>query len=147
MTVEIVSLGCWCDLDDSRPGSAWLAGTAGQTPESLNGVLDFRVEETATLSDGRRLTLTTDRGWSIRRHGAPEGDTPWAYLTAEDVEATARLVVQPDDAEETGEPHTWARLAESLQAQGVATTLERLKLLPYPVTFSRRLRERLPGAD
>ncbi|MCK9897278.1 hypothetical protein [Frankia sp. AgB32] len=146
MTVEVVGLGAWCDIDDSAPGSAWLTGGAGRPREPIGEALDFRVEEIAMLSDGRRLTLTSDRGWTSWLVGEPVGDTPWAHLTAEGVEETARTVVLPDDVEVTGETHTWARLAESLQDHGIEVTVETLKLLPYTFTFSQRLQERLPAA-
>ncbi len=63
MDVEVVGLGVWCDhvTEDQRredlAGSAW-------PPEEVEEAFHFCVEEFATLSDGRRLALIDDRGWS-----------------------------------------------------------------------------------
>lgn len=122
MGVEVVGLGAWCDYV-----------TAEQ----------FRVEEFATLSDGRRLTLSDDRGWSSQARGLAADDDPWAHLTVEEIEANVRNVVLPDDAEETGDEHPWACLTERLGALGVETTAEQLRRLPYEVILSERLRQRL----
>ncbi|WP_248827617.1 hypothetical protein [Frankia sp. Mgl5] len=104
--------------------------------------LHFRVEEFATLSDGRRLTLTDDRGWSSKRSGGGAA-TAWVGLTVEAVESAVRNVVLPDDAEETGELYSWTHLVERLRALGVETTLEELRRLPYEVILSQRLQARL----
>src|SRR5919202_6059849 len=79
--------------------------------ENFRPGLHFRIEEFATLSDGRRLVLTDDRGWgsSGPRGGGP--DDLWAYETVEAIESTVRNVVLPDDAEETGEEHPGRWLA------------------------------------
>ncbi len=136
-------MGAWCDTDEPRDG---LAGSSWSSEQSLGAssqTLHFRVEEFATLSDGRRLTLTNDRGWSSKRSGGGVATNAWVGLTVEEVESTVRNVVLPDDAEETGELYSWTRLVERLRALGVETTLEDLRRLPYNVILSRRLRARL----
>ena len=105
--------------------------------------LHFRVEEFATLSDGRRLVLTDDRGWGSSGPRGVGRDGLWAYETVETIESTVRNVVLPDDAEETGEEHPWTWLAERIRALGVETTPEELRQLPYDVVLSDRLRTRL----
>lgn len=65
--VQVVALGAWCD---------------NVTEDGLQ----FRVEEFATLSDGRRLTLSADRGWSGSRSGRLPGHDPWTDLSVEAIE-------------------------------------------------------------
>jgi len=124
--VQVVALGAWCDnvTDDGR----W-----------------FRVQEFASLSDGRRLTLSDDRGWGSTSSQGPSYDA-WTDLTVENVERDVRNVVLPDDAEETGDEHPWDLLAERLNVLGVEATPEQLRRIPYEVILSRRLQERLSPA-
>lgn len=157
-----MGLGAWCDYEtvdeyrDRMAGSAPPSEPAPEGEPAVPGVcppdqaaldafarqLNFRVEEFATLSDGRRLTLTDDRGWSISGPGSTADDL-WAYQTVESVETDVRNVLLPDDAEQTGDEHPWVWLAERLRAQGVEATPERLRRLPYNVILSERLRARL----
>lgn len=153
MELRVVGLGAWCDLvivdeyHGRSAGAARQSGGAAQSLEMFRQALHFRVEEFATLSDGRRLTLTDDLGWSSKMSGGRVDDDPWAHLTIETVMAAVRNVVLPDDAEETGESYSWARLAERLETLGVEATIEDLKGLPYDVTLSRRLHARLSQPD
>jgi hypothetical protein len=50
--------------------------------------------------------------------------------------------VLPDD-DDTQEEHPWGELVRLLQLQGVEATAEELRVVPYRVEFSERLRERL----
>ncbi|ABW13372.1 hypothetical protein Franean1_3983 [Parafrankia sp. EAN1pec] len=146
MGVEVVGVGAWCDTDEPRDGvagSTWSSEQVEQPLGASSQTLHFRVEEFATLSDGRRLTLTDDRGWSSKRSGGGAATDAWVGLTVEAVESAVRNVVLPDDAEETGELYSWTRLVERLRALGVETTLEELRRLPYEVILSRRLQVRL----
>ncbi len=170
MRTEVVGLGVWCDyvtVDEFRQSLADRAlanehveppATGGWMPfpnrfttadeieaevKNFRRGLHFRVEEFATLSDGRRLVLSTDRGWGGSMSGGRGPDDMWAYETVETIERTALNVVLPDDAEETGEDHPWEWLAERIRALGVETTPEELKRLPYDVELSQRLRARL----
>jgi hypothetical protein len=58
--VEVVGLGAWCDNlteDEYREelaGSAWPPEVMDQSLETFTQALHFRVEQFATLSDGRR---------------------------------------------------------------------------------------------
>lgn len=65
-------------------------------------------------------------------------------LTVEAVERDVRNVVLPDDAELTGDEHSWTLLAERLGAQGVEVTIEQLRRPPYDVILNQRLRACLP---
>lgn len=145
-------MGAWCDNlteDEYREelaGSAWPPEVMDQSLETFTQALHFRVEQFATLSDGRRLTPTDDRGWSSRGSGGSAADH-WAHLTVEAVETDVGNVVLPDDAEETEEEHPWPWLTERLGGLGVGTTPEELRGLPYEVILSRRLRARLSTSE
>jgi hypothetical protein len=150
--VEVMGLGAWCDIltedeyRDELAGSAWPPEEVEQSLETFREVLHFRVDEFATLSDGRRLTLA-DRGWSSRVSGGLAAEDQWSYMAVEQVEADVRNVVLPDDAEETGDEHPWAWLAARLGALGVETTPDELRRLPYDVILTRRLRARLSATE
>lgn len=105
--------------------------------------VSFAVVERATLSDGRTITLTDDRGWGT---SGPSADDPWAGLTADGIEQDVRNVVLPDDAEDTGDEHPWAWFASILRGHGVTTTADELRRLPYDVVLSDRLLARLDAA-
>ncbi len=130
MSTQVVRLGAWCDV---------------VTEDELG--VSFRVEEFAVLGDGRRLILHADRGFEVRSHrfGATPVD-PWTALTAEQLRTDVYTTVLPDDAEESGEEHAWGWLSALLRARGVVSPPEELRVLPYDVVFSERLRLRLmPG--
>jgi hypothetical protein len=172
MSTRVVGLGAWCDYETedeyrkyltepretAEEGEQTLPGwspypsvfmpIAEQVEEAIKDFrrgLHFRVEEFVTLSDGRRLILSTDRGWGQSMSGGRGPDEQWAYETVETIESTVLNVVLPDDAEETGEDHPWEWLAERILRLGVETTPEELRQLPYDVVLSDRLRARLTG--
>jgi NAD-dependent oxidoreductase involved in siderophore biosynthesis len=97
----------------------------------------------AVLTDGGSLPLLTDRGWSS---SGPA--TIWSTTSPEEIEATARTVVGPDEPPE-GRSHAdaeadhWAHLTEVLRRLGVTTTPSALRALPHTVVLSNRLRTRL----
>jgi Ni2+-binding GTPase involved in maturation of urease and hydrogenase len=64
------------------------------------------------------------------------------HLTLEHLERDVLTTVLPDD-DDTQEQHPWDVLAQLLHLQGVEATAEELRVLPYRVEFSERLRERL----
>lgn len=101
----------------------------------------------AELSDGRRVVLLDDRGWSASLSGA--GDVG-AYTTVEDVAEVARTVVGPDEPiAERGETQAgmaadhWGFLAERLARHGVTVDGPALERAPHDVVLSARLRARL----
>ncbi|HEY0641039.1 MAG TPA: hypothetical protein VGD67_25685 [Pseudonocardiaceae bacterium] len=125
------------------PGAAAVPGVCVPDRAALDAFArqaNFRVEEFATLSDGRRVVLSDDRGWSV---GGGSVDDLWARMTVASVEADVLLVVLPDDAEETGEAHPWEWFAAALRSHGVDVTAESLRGLPYDVVLSPRLHARL----
>ena len=102
------------------------------------------VHEFADLADGRRLTLHEERGfsgWTIATRGPAPSDQ-WRGLTLEKLERDVRTTVLPDD-DDTQDEHPWEWLAGLLHVHGVEATAEELRLLPYDVVFSERLRARV----
>jgi hypothetical protein len=148
--MSVVSLGAWCDfitVDEYR-GTLRLDGLSAaeveRDVEQFERGTSFRVQEFAVLADGRRLTLHDERGfttWTQTTGGAAPPD-PWSHLAWELLEAHARTTVLPDD-DDTQDQHPWEWLAELMRAHGVEASPEELRLLPYEVEFSERLRTRL----
>ena len=118
----------------------------------------------AVLTDGRRLLLLDDRGWSESALRAlwdgevPDGDPCrgepdiWAVTSAEDIEETARVVVGPDEppdgySQEDMEAGHWAYLAGLLRQQGVAVDATELTRLPHDIVLSERLLARVGRAQ
>lgn len=157
-----MGLGAWCDYgtdtltasrdrgSTDRP-SGWSPIPGGRAaPATGSGqALHFRVEEFATLSDGVRLTLSEDRGWTTSIHTVQAGlpPDPWAHLSVEAIVNDVHNVLLPDDAEESGDEHPWAVLTARIRAFGVETSPEQLRELPYVVILSARLRARVSAPD
>ncbi|WP_375423042.1 hypothetical protein [uncultured Friedmanniella sp.] len=99
----------------------------------------------AVLADGRRVLLLNDRGWSAS--GPPD---LWARMSVEEIAATARDVVGPDEPapgrtqEEERSAH-WDRLAGELHRNGVAVSGDELERLPHDIVLGEPLRRRLPA--
>jgi hypothetical protein len=158
----VVRLGAWCDLvteDEARqrllaeaagdgledvdadvvPASGWAAFVPRPgVPVLSPGEIHCRVEEFAVLADGRRVRLHAERGFTL----SAEVD-PWQHLTLEGLEADVRATVLPDDAEDAGEDHPWKWLSDLLRVQGIEASTEELRVLPYGLEFSDRLRARV----
>jgi len=103
----------------------------------------------AVLSDGRRVVLLDDRGWtsSLRGAGADSMDV-WATTSEGEIAQTARAVVGPDEAygrrsQRDMEAGHWNTLAGTLREHGVAADADRLRRLPHDVVLTDRLRARL----
>jgi hypothetical protein len=113
--------------------------------DHFNRGVSFRVAEFAVLADGRHVTLHDDRGFDVLAHEAERSAPvdPWRRLTLEQLERGVRTTVLPDDAEDSGEEHPWEWLSGLLRAHGVEVPPEELRLLPYHVVFSERLRARV----
>jgi hypothetical protein len=105
----------------------------------------------AVLDDGRRVVLLDGRGFteSLRGPGADAVDA-WTTTSEDDLAATARVVVGPDEPfgdltqADMAAGH-WARLAETLRARGVSADAQELSRLPHDVELSDALRARLGG--
>lgn len=97
----------------------------------------------AVLSNGDRVLLLDDRGWSV---SGPSNI--WSYLSAAEIADTARVVVGPDGAfdgysQEDMEASHWDFLAAILRRRGVDVEGPALKELPHDVVLGTRLLARL----
>jgi hypothetical protein len=103
----------------------------------------------AVLADGRRVLLLDDRGWSVS--GPPD---IWAVTSVEELVATARTVVGPDEpfgghSQEDMAAGHWAALVGVLRQQGVVADALEMRRAPHDVVLSERLLARIghPPAD
>ena len=117
-------LGAECDLVPPERSTA--------SPGSVS----FDVQEFAELTDGRRLVLHRERGFSLSG-----GVDPWAFLTAASLEADVRTTVLPDEDGPDEHPYAW--LSGLLREHGVEASAEQLRTVPYVVELSERVRQRL----
>ena len=144
--VTVVRLGAWCDFvteDEYRQRlvrDGWPADEVENLVEDFKRGLSFVVHEFAELADGRRLTLHEERGFTTGLGGSAPSDM-WRYLTLEHLERDVRTTVLPDD-DHTQDEHPWEWLAGLIRAHGLEATAGELRLLPYDVVFSERLRAR-----
>lgn len=102
--------------------------------------VSVRARHEAVLADGRRFLLLDDRGWASNQ--------PWAALSAEEVEETARTVVGPDEpgpgrSREEEEAGHWSHLANLLRRDRVAVDAAELRNLPHDVVLGERLLARM----
>jgi hypothetical protein len=66
-----------------------------------------------------------------------------SFQTLESLEADVRMTVLPDDAETPARTTPGNGTPKLLRAQGIETSPEELRVLPYDVEFSDRLRARV----
>ena len=102
------------------------------------------------LSDGRRMLLLDDRGWSETLGGAGANEVAdiWALTSEQDIAETARVVVGPDEpfdgrSQDDMDTDHWNALAKDLRALGVVVDAGDLKQLPHDVVLSEPLLARL----
>jgi hypothetical protein len=150
----VVRVGAWCDLYTEedlvayltaapRPSVSSSPGWAAVGPEGIEqalehhrGGLSFSVAEFVELSDGRRIILHNERGFSGTMH--------WADLTRAELESAVRTSVLPDDDDEAAvEEHPWEWLAQLAAARGVDVSADDLRKVPHVIEFSDRVVERL----
>lgn len=122
-------------------------------------VMSVSVRHEAVLAGGRRLVLLEDRGWSsmlriARADGTRDVDAladtvadGWSGAFVADIEATARVVVGPDEpfdghSQADMEEDHWSALAAVLRTQGVVVDARELRTLPHDVVLSDRLAAR-----
>jgi len=121
--VNVVGLGAICDL---RPEA------------SDSHTQSFSVSEFALLEDGGRVILHEDRGFTVGwRSGSGAPPEP---ETVEDMTRDVLNVVLPDDDECT-DAHPWSWLAELARARGLNVTADDLRVVPYEVVFTDRVRQ------
>jgi hypothetical protein len=147
--VTVVGLGAWCDFvteDGYRQRlvrDGWPTDEVETLIEDFKRGVSFVVHEFAELADGRRLTLQEERGFTgvTMASRGPAPSDQWRYLTLENIERDVRTAVLPDD--DSQDEHPWEWLAGLLHVHGIEATAEELRLLPYEVVFSERLRARV----
>ncbi|MEO5609866.1 MAG: hypothetical protein ABIQ92_09430 [Ornithinibacter sp.] len=105
--------------------------------------LSVSARHEALLSNGDRVLLLDDRGWSVS--GPPD---IWSSTSAEEIEDTARVVVGPDEAfdgysQDDMVASHWAFLAAVLRRQGADVEGWALRELPHDVVLGERLVARL----
>jgi len=98
------------------------------------------------LSDGHRVLLLDDRGWS---GSGPPGI--WAATSVEEILDTARMVVGPDEpcdgrSHEDMRADHWGQLSQILRGQGIVANASELERLPHDVVLSKRLLGRVGHA-
>lgn len=127
--VAVVRLVTTADLDEEDPDPRRISVSARHEAE---------------LTDGRRVLLLDDRGWS--GSGPPD---IWNRTSAQEIAATSRMVVGPDEprpghtAADARSEH-WEQLTGELQRHGVTVSAAELAALPHHVVISDRLLARLP---
>ena len=122
-----------------EPGLAPTSSPSNSDPGSMS----VSAVHLAVLHGGRRLTLLDDRGWAVS--GPPD---IWHRTSAAEIEATARMVVGPDEpfsghSLADMEADHWVDLAGALRRQGVSISAEELCRLPHGVELTERLHARL----
>jgi hypothetical protein len=112
--------------------------------------VSMSASQEAVLADGRRLRLVDGRGWTSWRNRIPveDGSDIWTLTTVEQIVATARTVVGPDEpfagrSQEEMEADHWAFLRDVLGKQGVVVDAAELKRLPHDVVLSEQLLARV----
>ena len=135
------------------PGVARLITFADLREGSTYASASVSARHEAVLTDGRRVLIFDDRGWSWSAHrGSPGQDTitldPWISSTLEEIERTARVVVGPDEPrpgqtqDEAAAAHWWY-VADLLDARGAEATPRALAHVPHDVVVSDALRDRV----
>ncbi|MGP9503581.1 hypothetical protein ACT3TS_15395 [Specibacter sp. AOP5-B1-6] len=94
----------------------------------------------AELDNGQSAPLLDDRGWNSSQ--------PWAEANPEGIQATARVVVGPDEPHgsqtmEEAVTAYWEYLRKILSKQGIETSAAVLKAIPHDVVLSERVWGRL----
>ncbi len=105
--------------------------------------LSVSARHEAVLSNGDRVLLLDDRGWSVS--GPPN---IWQKTSAGEIADMARVVVGPDGAfdgysQEEMEANHWGFLAAVLRCQGADIEVSALGALPHDVVLGDELLERL----
>ena len=101
-----------------------------------SGRLKLYAEEFADLSDGQRVILKDDRGWSLRP--IDFRDSSWKFANGRELAKKAILVLDPDDNERWIE---W--VIERLRFLGVNVDPASVHAAPFRVEFGPRVRHEL----
>lgn len=120
------AVGAWCEAlvpDSSRRGRSYLR---------------VAVDEFVEFASGERLTLRTDRGFTVSWEG-PDDVSYDEFLHHLD------LTLLPDEGEQEPEEsrRSWGEYARALAAHGISVSPAELATLPYLTEVSPGLAERL----
>ncbi|KIH99714.1 hypothetical protein LP52_05665 [Streptomonospora alba] len=101
------------------------------------------VLQEAELADGSRVVLLDDRGWT--------SSGGWARTSAEDIRATARVVVGPDEpfggrSQANMEADHWVSLQLVAERRGFLVDAAELRQAPHDVELGPRVLARLGDA-
>lgn len=122
--MEIQSLGVLCTWESGNPDE-----------ESAS----FGLAEYAVTNSGERVVLHNDRGWTagrLYRMGTPPVNYWMSGVILDDLIASTHSTLLPD---EDDDDHDWVRLVYLLEAQGIGTTVEYLRSVPYLFEVSSNL--------
>ena len=131
-TTAVVGLGAICGLhgadhdDHGRSG-----GRSGR----------FWVSEFARLTDGRRVILHEERGFTVGAPIGPGVGGPTRAGLRKRIVDTVLAIVLPDP--EDGEAHPWEWLAALARARGLEVTADDLRGRPYEVVLTDGLTRRI----
>ena len=100
------------------------------------GIPDLGAVEFADLSDGRRIVLSTDRGWNHWPENTPA--SRWRIANGREMTKQAILILDPDDNDDW-EP--W--VIEQLRSGGVDADPASVHAAPYRVEFGTRVQHEL----
>ena len=104
-----------------------------------SGELSLYAEEFADLSDGRRVILKDDRGWSLQRNRYLRyPDSSWKFANGRKLAEEAILVLDPDDNERWIE---W--VVGRLRFLGIDVHPASVHAAPFKVEFGPRVRHEL----
>ena len=105
--------------------------------------LHFCLQEFADLSNGERIVLRDDRGWTGWSQGHPR--SRWKLITGQELTKRVLTVLEPDDYDEC---MVW--ICERLNEFGIPTDQATIRAVPFLVQFGPRiqleLRERRSGS-
>jgi hypothetical protein len=127
---RVVGLGAWCEFVPEDESTA--------SP----GAVSFAIAESATLDDGRRVTLHAgERGFSSWGPPSHSGH-PLRHMSAEAIRAGVLTTVLPDD-DDTTDQHPYEWFAALLQQRAITVSADDLRSVPYEVRLSEGLQQLL----
>jgi hypothetical protein len=109
------------------------------------GHMSLSARHEAVLSDGSRVLLLNDRGWTSSSNSRLD---LWASTSVEEVENDARAVVGPDEpfgerSQEEMEASHWSYLTDILREHGVIVDATILRRMAHDVVIAPRVLPRL----
>lgn len=106
--------------------------TTVHADDPATGTISVSARHELELDDGRRVLLLDDRGWGSTQR--------WSEADGDDLRATARTVVGPDEpsgdlsAQEVATGH-WTHLQQVARRHGATVDADELRRLPHEVVL------------